>query len=210
MKDIEIFRKNGLTAIIRNYSLDDFRFILECLLCSKIKNVEITLNTKQYEDMFRIINDEYPGEFFVGAGTVLSIEDVAKAKEMGSKYIILPNMNPQIIKKTKELNLISIPGAFTPSEIVTAYNLGADIVKLFPAISPEYARAIKQPLNNIPIIAVGVPLEQVSQYKEAGIDGFGAGGNFLFPNEYVKTRNKEKLVSHIINYRNEVCGYENS
>ncbi|KAA8672686.1 bifunctional 4-hydroxy-2-oxoglutarate aldolase/2-dehydro-3-deoxy-phosphogluconate aldolase [Clostridium sp. MT-14] len=133
-------------------------------------------------ESIELIKKEFKGEICVGAGTVLTIEQVNNAIEAGADYIISPNTDIKVIKETKRLNKISIPGAFTPSEIVTAYDAGADFVKLFPAglLGAGYIKAVYGPLNYIPLLAVGgVNLDNISQLMGAGISGVGVGGNLV-------------------------------
>ncbi len=114
----------------------------------------------------------------IGAGTVINKLQVKRVAEIGGEYIISPNLNEEVIRATKEMGLVSIPGAATPSEIIRAYQEGADIVKVFPAnyLGEVYIRAIKAPLDYIPIAAVGgIRPEDISAFQSAGVSCFGVG-----------------------------------
>ena len=118
----------------------------------------------------------------IGAGTVLTEKQVSLTAAAGGKYVISPNGNPAVIKATKAAGLISIPAAYTPTEIEAAYECGADFVKLFPVTSlgPSYVKAVRGPLNHIPLLAVGgVDLSNLADYAKAGVSGFGIGGNII-------------------------------
>lgn len=121
-------------------------------------------------------------DMHIGAGTVLTEEQVELTKSVGGEFIISPDTNPKVIKKTKELGLVSMPGAYTPSEIQIAHCAGADFVKVFPAVSLgcEYIKAVKAPLSHIKLLAVGgINEHNMSEYLAAGASGFGIGGNII-------------------------------
>ena len=112
----------------------------------------------------------------------MTAEQVRLAVKAGAQYIISPNVDEEVIKETKNLNKISIPGAFTPTETAYAYKLGADIVKLFPAgeLGAGYIKAVKAPLKHIPVVAVGgVNPENCADFIKAGAIGVGCGGNLV-------------------------------
>lgn len=118
----------------------------------------------------------------VGAGTVMTVEQVRLAAQAGAKYIISPNTKENVIAETKKLGLISIPGAMTPSEIADAYEMGADIIKLFPTafLGLNYVKNIKAPLKHIPIMATGgVTPANVADYIGAGCVAVGVGGKLV-------------------------------
>lgn len=120
----------------------------------------------------------------VGAGTVLNVEQVRAACDAGAKYIISPNTDFKVIEETKRLGMISIPGAMTPSEIMAAYNSGADIVKLFPAddLGFHYIRNILAPLSHVPLMATGgVNPQTIPEFFACGIRAVGTGITVLKP-----------------------------
>lgn len=116
----------------------------------------------------------------VGAGTVLTQEQLRMAAQAGAQYIISPNCDVEIIKKTVELGLVSMPGVMTPSEAVAAYQAGASFVKVFPIgdLGASYLKAMRAPLSHIPFLAVGgVNPDNVAEFMRAGAVGAGVGGN---------------------------------
>ena len=124
------------------------------------------------------------------------------AAAAGAEYIISPNVNVEIIRATKAAGLLSIPGAFTPSEIVTAHEEGADFVKLFPAdcIDLHYIKAIRAPINHIPLLAVGgVTPEKLGDYLKAGMAGAGIG-SILVKGEDVAADNFEAIAQRAARY----------
>ena len=130
----------------------------------------------------RIIHQQFPEEILLGAGTVMTAGQVKAAAAAGAGYIISPNTDRAVIETTKELGLISIPGAFTPTEAATAYAWGADVVKLFPAglLGPAYIKALTGPLPHIPFMAVGgIDAQNMNDFLRAGAVGVGVGGNLV-------------------------------
>ena len=129
-------------------------------------------------EQIRIVREAFDGRLHVGAGTVMTEAQLKLAAEAGAEYIISPNVDTAIIRATKAVGLISIPGAFTPSEITGAYQAGADFVKLFPAdcVDLKYIKAVRAPINHIPLLAVsGVTPENLGDYLNAGMAGAGIG-----------------------------------
>ncbi len=124
-----------------------------------------------------------PGsDIIVGAGTVLTVDEVHMAADAGARFIISPDTNAQVINETKKLGLVSIPGAMTPTEIVRAYDSGADFVKVFPAsaLGVNYIKAVKGPLHHIPLIAVGgINKDNAASFLSAGVSALGIGGSLV-------------------------------
>jgi len=120
----------------------------------------------------------------IGAGTVMTPEQVRQAVEAGAEYIISPNVDEAVIRETKRLGKVSIPGAMTATETAFAYQCGADIVKLFPAgvLGARYIKALKAPFKHIPVTAVGnVTVDNCAEFIKAGAIGVGVGGNLVSP-----------------------------
>ena len=126
-----------------------------------IRLIEITFDQRgapeDTANAIRLVAQNYSGDVCVGAGTVMATAQLAAAIAAGANYIISPNVNLEVIHETKRSGLVSIPGALTPSEIACAHENGADFVKVFPAsaMGLEYIKAIRAPVSNIPLLAVG-------------------------------------------------------
>ena len=130
----------------------------------------------------RMLKAHFGDRMAIGAGTVLNEAQVELTHAAGGEFIISPDINEAVIKKTKELGLVSIPGALTPTEAQSAHRAGADFVKLFPILSlgAAYVRAISAPLSHIRFLAVGgVDESNLADYLHAGICGFGIGSNIV-------------------------------
>ena len=120
----------------------------------------------------------FGGRMAIGAGTVLTVEEVRAAHAAGATFIVSPDSDPEVIAETKRLGMASIPGAMTPTEIKRAYALGADIVKLFPAddLGYHYIQNLKGPLPHIPLMATGgVNPQTIPEFLSRGILAVGTG-----------------------------------
>ena len=119
---------------------------------------------------------------YIGAGTVTTVKQVELAFKAGAKYIISPDTDEEVIRRTKELGMLSLPGALTPTEIKCAHNAGADFMKIFPVgnLGAGYIKAVKASLNHVKYLAVGgVSLDNMKEFEAAGAVGFGIGTNIL-------------------------------
>lgn len=183
VKEIE---ESKIIAIVRGVEIEKILPLVNALYEGGVKFVEVTFpqdedNTKTYESI-KLIAENFNGKMHVGAGTVLTEEQVELTKKAGGEFIISPDTYEKVIKKTKKLKMVSIPGAYSPTEIMTAVRYGADFVKLFPAseLGASYIKAIRSPLKNVKLLAVGgVNLDNIQDFIEVGICGFGLGTNII-------------------------------
>jgi len=175
-------------SVIRDASSDSIVSVAEALVSGGIYCLEVTLDSaseKNAEDALKsvaILNREFGDSITLGAGTVLTTENVRKAAQAGATYIVSPDANEAVIKETKRLGLVSLPGAMTPTEIMSAWEWGADVVKLFPAsfLGLDYIKAIKAPIRHVPLFAVGgVNQHNACDFLDAGCAGIGAGSNLV-------------------------------
>lgn len=189
MKDVmKMIQDTKIIAIIRGISSEYIINTVQALKDGGITCAEVTFSAKSEEiskdtlKSIAMVKEHFGDSVAIGAGTVLTPEDVQKAAQAGAEYMISPNSNEAVIKETKKLGLISIPGAMTPSEIVNAYEWGADIVKLFPAASLGlgYIKALLGPINHIPVTAVGgIDASNAQSFLDIGCIGVGVGGNLV-------------------------------
>ncbi len=180
-------QKEKIIAIVRGLPVDTILKVVQALYDGGIRFVEVTFSQNSptcIEDTYRAIEaiaGRFP-ELYVGAGTVVTMQQLYAAHRAGARYMISPNTNPALIREAKRLGMLAMPGAMTPSEIVEAYEAGADFVKLFPTdnLGAGYIRAIRAPLSHIPMLAVGgVNDENMEEFYRAGVCGFGIGGNIV-------------------------------
>ena len=183
---IQKIKEEKLIAIVRGIMPELCLKVAQALYDGGVRFMEITYNQNapeswiQTAEAIQAVAEAFDGRMFVGAGTVTNVELVEMTYSHKGQYIISPDTDIDVIKRTRELNMVSMPGAMTPSEIKQAYDAGADFVKLFPAgiLGPNYLKAVKAPLNHIPILAVGgISDKNVQEFLAAGAEGFGIGGN---------------------------------
>lgn len=144
--------------------------------------VEVTLNSPHALQKIQQLAKQFSTRCAIGAGTVLTPEEVQQVADAGGRFIVSPNCDPRVIQASKERGLVSLPGAFTPTEIVIAVQAGADAVKLFPATSlgPSYVKAVRAPLNNVRLVPTGgVTPEMAREYLAAGAWAVGIGSELL-------------------------------
>lgn len=179
----EILQKK-IISIVRGVEPEKILKIAEALYEGGVTLIEVTFNQKdpaswaQTAAAINAIHTTMGDKMFVGAGTVTSVELVDMAAKAGAGYIISPDTDPAVIRRTKELGLVSLPGAYTPTEAKLAHNSGADFVKLFPCVgdAPAYLKAVCAPMSHIKFLAVGgVNADNAADFIKAGAVGIGAG-----------------------------------
>jgi 2-dehydro-3-deoxyphosphogluconate aldolase / (4S)-4-hydroxy-2-oxoglutarate aldolase len=182
--------ENKIISIVRGAKPEDTLKIAKALRDGGIRLIEITLNSPNALESIELISQELGEEMVVGAGTVLDPETARAALLAGSKFILSPTVNLETIKMTKRYGAVSIPGAFTPTEILTAYENGGDIIKVFPAsVGPNYFKDIRGPLSHIPLLPTGgVTLDNIAEFQKAGVVGFGIGSSLVDAKQEVNER----------------------
>ena len=189
---VRAIEKNKIIVIVRGVARDKLIPLAEAMYNGGIRLIECTYDAKgiiSNEEMasrIAMLADHFGNDMIVGAGTVLSTEQVELTKNAGGKFIISPDTNPEVIAKTKELGLVSIPGALTPTEIAAAYAAGADFVKLFPIDvigGAKYVKSVKAPLSHIRMLAVGgVTENNLREFIDSGACGIGVGSGIIDKN----------------------------
>ncbi len=176
MSALSYLLEHKIVAIVRGMQPQDVINLANALHSGGITILEITLNSHNALAVIEQLSDIYKDKMLIGAGTVLSAKDAIKAIAAGAQFIISPSLDTEVIKATKDAGMVSIPGAFTPTEIVTAYNSGADIVKVFPVPNADYIKSILAPLNHIPVMPTGgINAGNIKDYQKAGAVAFGIG-----------------------------------
>ena len=184
MSILQSIMQHKIVAIIRGADPEALPSLVEALQAGGIKAVEITLNSPKAIFLINKITQEYGNSMFVGAGTVLNVRAATEAIEAGARFIISPSVDLDTIRYCKEQQIVCMPGAYTPTEIVTAFNAGADLIKIFPAPSPEYIKDLRGPLSHIPMMPTGgVTLQNIVAYAKAGAVAFGIGSALVNTNQ---------------------------
>lgn len=198
MNTLTTILNTGIVAIARGFYGDKLMLAVKAMYRAGIRAFEVTF--EQGRDMNRtgeaisMLKSELP-DAAIGAGTVLTAQQLDCANNAGASYIVSPNTDVEIIKKTKALGLVSMPGAMTPTEIVSACNAGADIVKLFPAgeLGVSYFKAVATPLADVRLAAVaGITLDNIASFRKAGACAFGISSG-LFRKKLIDEGNFDEI-----------------
>lgn len=185
MNTLDFILDNKVITICRRIYGTDLLRLADALYAGGVKLIEVTFDQADPDciartcDSIRALYDHFGDKMMFGAGTVLTPEQVNAAADAGARYIISPNVDADVIAATKALGLVSIPGAMSPSEILTAHKLGADIVKLFPAgyLGFGYIKDILGPISHVKLCATGgVTEENWGTYLDYGFAGAGISG----------------------------------
>lgn len=185
---IQLIENEKIIVIVRGIVSEKLIPLAEAMYSGGIRFLELTysadgrVSDEQNAENIKMLAEYFKDKMHIGAGTVLNERQVELTKVAGGEFIISPDTNPDVIKKTKELGMVSMPGALSPSEIQIAHRSGADFVKLFPItnLGTDYVKAIKAPLSHIRLLAVGgVNENNLSDYLRSGVCGFGIGSNIV-------------------------------
>ncbi|WP_376878156.1 2-dehydro-3-deoxy-6-phosphogalactonate aldolase [Albirhodobacter sp. R86504] len=177
----------NLVAILRGITPDDVLEIGKVLVEAGINRIEVPLNSPDPLISIRKLQEAFGEQAMIGAGTVLTVEQVAQVAETGARLIVSPNCNPAVIRASKEAGMTSFPGVMTPTEAFVAIDAGADALKLFPGelVGPIGLRAMKAVLpREMPLYAVGgVTPANMADWLAAGATGFGIGSSIYKPDD---------------------------
>jgi len=188
MNTIELIEKSKIVVIVRGVAKDKLIPLAEAMYEGGIRVMECTydatgkLPDEENAENIAMLTKHFGDRMAIGAGTVLTRKQVQLTKEVGGKFIISPDTCEEIIKETKALGLVSIPGAITPSEAAAASRAGADFVKMFPIdfYGPRYLKTVATPLSHVRFLAVnGINENNMAEYLEAGACGVGVGSGIV-------------------------------
>lgn len=196
----------GVVAVIRLKEPEKLRAVIEALAAGGIKALEITMTVPGAIDLIRAIAPTLPSGFLIGAGTVLDAETAKAAVDAGAQFVVSPVCRTSVIDATHEAGAAIMPGCFTPTEILNAWDAGADVVKVFPATSlgPQFFKDVRGPLPHVKMMPTGgVSLENAGQWIAAGAVAVGVGTALLdakaiASGDYgVLTANAKKIVANV-------------
>ena len=192
-----------IIAIVRGAEPEQCSAVAQALYQGGIRLMEVTYDQSRPEtwqataDAIGALSEAWAGKMFIGAGTVTSPALVEMTAKAGGRFIISPDTDAAVIRRTRELGLVSMPGALTPTEIKAAHEAGADYVKIFPlgVLGPGYLKAIRAPLSHIKMTAVGgINEKNLRDYLAAGACGAGIGGN-LVNRRWIENGEFEKITA---------------
>jgi len=196
-----------IVAIIRGAHPDDVLDIANALNAGGVKLLEITLNSPEAISSIRMIATRLSTQMLVGAGTVLDANMANAAMNAGAQFIISPSLDIETIQVTKKGGAVSIPGAFTATEILSAYKNGGDIIKVFPAaIGPGYFNDLRGPFPHIPLMPTGgVNLTNILEFQKAGAVAFGVGSALVDTSRRITEVYLNELTERAKNYVKSVA-----
>jgi 2-dehydro-3-deoxyphosphogluconate aldolase/(4S)-4-hydroxy-2-oxoglutarate aldolase len=180
---LDHIRRVGLVPVLRTPSADDALIIGEALHQAGIHTLEIPMTVPGGVEVIAELASRFKGEVVVGAGTVLDTTSAAACVAAGAAFIISPSLELDVIAYCNERDVAVMPGALTPSEVVTAWRAGADMVKIFPCSAmggASYIKALKAPLPHIEMVPTGgVSLDTAAAFIKAGAAALGVGGDLV-------------------------------
>lgn len=207
MKD-ERIERTGIIAIMRGIPTDQVVPVAKAAYEGGVRIIECTFEHSKpnpgalLQEKLSLLVEAFGNTVLIGAGTVLTPEQVQNTYDAGGTLIVTPNTNKAVIEKAKELGMITAVGALTPTEIELAYSYGADYVKVFPAgdMGPGYIKSVSAPLSHIPLLAVGgITPENIPAFQKAGVLGFGIGSP-LFPQSAIDAKDYAAITARAKEY----------
>jgi 2-dehydro-3-deoxyphosphogluconate aldolase/(4S)-4-hydroxy-2-oxoglutarate aldolase len=186
---------SGIVAVVRAPDSDQLVHVARALADGGVDVVEITMSVPNALDVLRQVRQELGERLLLGAGTVLDAETARAVLLAGAEFIVAPTLNLDVIRLCRRYGKLVMPGAFTPTEILTAWEAGADIVKVFPAdvVGPAFFKALRGPLPQIRLMPTGgVDLTTAADFLKAGACCLGIGGQLVEP-KAVAERNFDRI-----------------
>ncbi|MDF4220836.1 bifunctional 4-hydroxy-2-oxoglutarate aldolase/2-dehydro-3-deoxy-phosphogluconate aldolase [Maribacter huludaoensis] len=199
----ELFAQTPIVGILRGYDKETVLEIARTFVSEGFTNLEITKNSPNVFEIIEALVDEFQGKLNIGCGTVLTKKDTKKALKAGASFIVTPIVNKDVIRFCAKKEIPVFPGAFSPTEIYTAWKLGAKMVKVFPSanLGPSYIKNVAAPLDFIDFMPTGgVSLDNIDEFKKAGAKAFGMGG-LLFDSEMIERKDWHSLALHFRKFK---------
>jgi 2-dehydro-3-deoxyphosphogluconate aldolase / (4S)-4-hydroxy-2-oxoglutarate aldolase len=174
----------GLIPVVRAKSVAQGRALVDAMVAGGVSVVEITMTVPGAIDLLKQLRYQYrPQDLLLGSGTVTTAEQAQATIDVGAEFVVSPSLHPEVIRVTKGNNKISCPGALTPTEAITAWNAGADYVKIFPCSAvggASYIKSLLAPFPQLKIIPTGgVTLHTAESFIKAGARALGVGGDLV-------------------------------
>ncbi len=173
----------GLVPVLRAKSAAEGHALVEAMLAGGVTVVEVTMTVPGAVELLRELKKTYASKLLLGSGTVTTAAQAAATIEAGAEFVVSPSLHPEVIAKTKELGKVSIPGALTPTEVITAWNAGADYVKVFPCSAvggASYLKALLAPFPQLQLIPTGgVTQQTAADFLKAGARALGVGADLV-------------------------------
>jgi 2-dehydro-3-deoxyphosphogluconate aldolase/(4S)-4-hydroxy-2-oxoglutarate aldolase len=203
-ESIAWIQRTKIVPVIRASSPQEALAAIEALVEGGIDVLEITMTVPGAVELVREVSDQYAGRALVGAGTVLDAETAELCIEAGAQFIVSPALDVATVRLCRTLDIAVAPGALTPTEVLSAWNAGADVVKVFPcdaAGGASYIKSLKAPFPHIRLMPTGgVTLSNVPELLSAGSEAVGVGSN-LVDLKLLREGRREELVERARAYR---------
>lgn len=197
----------GITAVVRTDSSEELVDVAEAIKKGGVDIIEITMTTPGALDVVSAVAKKFGDEVLIGAGTVLDAETARAVFLAGGEFVVSPVWSPELIAMCRRYSKPCVPGAFSPTEILAAWDAGADMVKVFPASigGPGLIKAIRGPLPQIPLVPTGgVRLDNTADFIRAGSAMVAVGGN-LVSKDLVKGKKFDELTELARQFKEEVA-----
>jgi 2-dehydro-3-deoxyphosphogluconate aldolase/(4S)-4-hydroxy-2-oxoglutarate aldolase len=179
----EIIERVGLIPVLRARNASQAHAIVKAMIAGGITVVEVTMTVPGALDVLKELKNKYGSKLLLGSGTVTTAEQAEATIQAGAEFVVSPSLHPAVIAKTRALGKLSIPGALTPTEAITAWEAGADYVKIFPCSAvggATYLKALLAPFPHLKLIPTGgVTLETAESFLRAGARALGVGSDLV-------------------------------
>jgi 2-dehydro-3-deoxyphosphogluconate aldolase/(4S)-4-hydroxy-2-oxoglutarate aldolase len=204
---------SGIVAVIRAPRGDLLADVAEALFAGGVEVMEVTFTVPHALQVLEKVANRVGDKILLGAGTVLDAETARAAMLAGAEFLVSPTVNLDVIRLCRRYDKAVMPGAFTPTEVLTAWEAGADIVKIFPSdvTGPQYIKALRGPLPQVRMMPTGgVNLETAADFLRAGACALGVGGSLVEPKAVAAGDMKriESLARQYVQIVNEVRSAE--
>jgi 2-dehydro-3-deoxyphosphogluconate aldolase/(4S)-4-hydroxy-2-oxoglutarate aldolase len=178
----QMIERVGLIPVLRAKNPKQAHAVVEAMIAGGVTVVEVTMTVPGAVDLLRELKKEHPG-LLLGSGTVTTAKDAEETIEAGAEFVVSPSLHPEVIAITKACKKLSIPGALTPTEAITAHRAGADYVKIFPCSAvggAPYLKALLAPFPFLKLIPTGgVTIKTAEEFLRAGARALGVGSDLV-------------------------------
>jgi len=203
----------GIMPVLRARSAKEGHALVEALIAGGITVMEVTMTVPGAIGLLRELRKEHGDKLLLGSGTVTDAAQAEETIDSGAEFVVSPSLHPDVIAKTKQLGKVSIPGALTPTEVITAWGAGADYVKIFPCSAvggAPYLKALLAPFPDLQLIPTGgVTLQTAADFLKAGARALGVGTDLVNP-KAIEEGKPEKVTETARAYLDVVAGFRAS
>jgi 2-dehydro-3-deoxyphosphogluconate aldolase/(4S)-4-hydroxy-2-oxoglutarate aldolase len=179
----QIIERVGLIPVLRAKSVAQGRAVVDAMVAGGVTVVEVTMTVPGAIDLLKELKKAYGSVLLLGSGTVTTADQAQATIDAGAEFVVSPSLHPQVIAKTKANKKISCPGALTPTEAITAWDAGADYVKIFPCSAvggASYLKSLLAPFPHLKLIPTGgVTLDTAASFVKAGARALGVGSDLV-------------------------------